>query len=288
MAEISTGRGEPKFAEIEKLCSIFFPSQCRPRSASLEMGMPRRTTPLSLETTSWSLHPVAVEVGLHSSIRALMPRHDDATTIGLRLAMTIERVAAKCADIEAIQWRTGDNASPSSISIPVPVTVQTLGSKSLKKTVGLHVSRRTNETNQVEEQMPNPRPWVLEHRDKLQSVLSLWQYTLVERERAFQAICAMKAYAFRLAAPGREADYQLRKGTAYVRVVGYTSKLLTGNPDMDFYVLPIPQQAWLGKHVFEASSSMDVLGANHGVEVQISLAVSHNWPVFGAFVSEIS
>lgn len=98
----------------------------------------------------------------------------------------------------------------------------------------------------------------------------------------------MKAYAFRLAAPGREADYQLRKGTAYVRVVGYTSKLPTGNPDMDFYVLPIPQQAWLGKHVFEASSSMGVLAANHGVEVQISLPVSHNWPVFGAFVSEIS
>lgn len=280
---------EAQFVESQRLCAVFFPSQLGPPSSSLETETPRRTEPLSLETVSQSHRPAAMEVGLHGSIQVLMPHHDDTTTIGLRLAMTIERVAAKFAEIDAIQWRTGDNASPFLISISVPVAVQTLGG-SMEKAVRLLVRRQASDTDQLGEEMPNSRPWVLEDRNQLQSVLALWQYTLAERQRAFQEIDAMKAQAFRLANPEPLYD-GLPKGTAYVRVVGHvSSKLHTDDQGGPFWLggPTAPQQDWLGKRVFKEPSSLGVLGVDHVMEREMSLPISHDWPVFGAFVSELS
>lgn len=182
---------EARLSENERLCAVFFPSQLRPPSSSLETKTPRRTEPLSLETASQSHRPAAMEVGLHDSIQVPMPHHDDTPTIGLRLAMTIEKVATKCAGIEAIQWRTGDNVSPSSIFISIPVAVQTLGSPTMDKAVRLLVRRQASDTDQLGEEMPNSRPWVLEDRNELQSVLALWQYTLAER----QSVCSKNPLA---------------------------------------------------------------------------------------------
>jgi len=277
---------EARFVESEKLCSVFFPSQRRPRSSSLETDKPRQRKPLSLLTASWSLYPAAIEIGLHGSIQALMPQHDDATTIGTRLAMTIERVAAKCAGIDAIQWRAGGNVSPDSIPIAFPVAVQTLGGSNMEKAVHLQVRWQANEANQVEDEVPNLRPWVLEDRNQLQSVLSLWQYTVAERERAFQEMIAIRAHAVRLAT--HEPVYDSRRsGTAYVRVVGYTSEL-TQQPGFVFGDRKAPQQDWLGKHVFKSSARFGVVSVDHGMEEEMTLPISHDWPVFGAFVSELS
>jgi hypothetical protein len=83
-----------------------------------------------------------------------------------------------------------------------------------------------------------------------------------------------------------------RRGTAYVRVVGYTSQLSTQDPGVDLSFDKggsiVPQQDWLRKHVFKSSSRLGVLSMNHGSEEEMKLPISHDWPVFGAFVSELS
>lgn len=284
---------EAQLSENERLGAVFFPSQLRPPSSSLETKTPRRTEPLSLETASQPHRPAAMGVGLHDSVQVLMPQHDDTTTIGLRLAMTIEKVATKCAGIEAIQWRTGDNVSPSSVFISLPVAVQTLGSSTMDKAVRLLVRRQASDTDQLGEEMPNSRPWVLEERNELQSVLALWQYALAERQRAFQEIYAMKAQAFRLANHEHMYD-ELPKGTAYVRVVGYVRKLDTDVQGDSFWFggPKASQQDWLGKRVFKEPSSFGILGVVHGMEREMSLPISHQSQLarlrrlcFGAFVS---
>lgn len=163
------------------------------------------------------------------------------------------------------------------------------GSSTMDKAVRLLVRRQARDTDQLGEEMPNSRPWVLEDRNELQSVLARWQYTPAERQRALQEIYAMKAQALRLANHEHMYD-ELPKGTAHVRVVGYVSKL---DPDVQgdsfwFGGPEAPQQDWLGKRVFKEPSSFGILGVVHGMEREMSLPISHNWPVFGAFVSELS
>lgn len=137
----------------------------------------------------------------------------------------------------------------------------------MDKAVRLLVRRQASDTDQLGEEMPNSRPWVLEDRNEPQSVLALWQYTLAERQRAFQELYAMKAQAFRLA--NHEHMYDgLPKGTAYVRVVGYVSKLDTDVQGDSFWFggPKAPQQDWLGKRVFKERSSFGILGVVHGME----------------------
>lgn len=276
-------------AQFEKLCAVFFPFQRSPVASILETKTPQGTKPLSLDTTSQSRHGAAMEIRLHGNIQALMPEHDDATAVtGLRLAILIERLAATCAGIDAIQWRAGNDAPPSSISISIPVAVQTLGGSDMAKAVHLLVKLQASETNRLEEEIPNSRAWVLENRDQLQSVLALWQYTLAERQRALQEIYAIKPAASWQTTRGTTYE-EMYKGTAYVRVVGYASEF-----DTDGGVFSLsggqtaPQQDWLGKRVFDAPSSLGVLAVNHDTEKEMSLPTSHEWPVFGAFVSVLS
>ncbi|KAK1830206.1 hypothetical protein QBC39DRAFT_354441 [Podospora conica] len=231
-----------------------------------------------------SCHPPATEVDIHHSIQVLMPQNDlNSVVAASKLSIAIERVATKCAGIDGIRWMTTDSEGPvSSFVTSLPIFIHTLGGPKTHKYVRLSVRLvQKDELNRM------PPSWGFEGRGTLRSVLSLWQSALAERERVFQQLSS-DAHAF----DGREMND--REGTVYVRVVGHAVEPARNHTELDDWLyftqdFKVPLQDWLGKRVLRSSSSLGVLGAKQRMlERKMGYPLAHDWPVFGAFVSELS
>lgn len=203
---------------------------------------------------------------LHESIHKLMPQHDCAVDLAEKLAKAIERLTATFANLPEIQW--ADSWAPFESHLyrwDIPVTVR-FYPKDRTTTAARFVVKQgpAPDTSAV-----GPRPWVLQHRSRLHSVLALWLYTLEKRLKAVAILDSTPGIARFSNARHYLAAFRHRNDEQYyLRVVASGERV---NSTM--------LQGWLGKHIYY-NYTPD--GATY---FKTSQAGHRRWPVFGAFLS---
>lgn len=137
----------------------------------------------------------STEDELHTGIQALMPQHDRTSDIANKLAVVIERLAARFASIKGIKWLhatddfDGSLSKRKSFQWSISMVVQTLIGNRTAKVVRMNVTRLDFDSDDTWTKVPGMMQlWALDKRDHLRSVLCLWLYTLAERARAVNMV----------------------------------------------------------------------------------------------------
>ncbi|KAK0634196.1 hypothetical protein B0T14DRAFT_87254 [Immersiella caudata] len=239
-------------------------------------------------------YPEAKEVGLHSDIRALMPRLDrEVMDTAHKLGMAIEMVMARCQWIERLGYLEFKHSSRHLRSFEwlVPVAVQTLWDNKTAAAVRMNMAWQERDPEQGDTIAEQPPSWILKRQELLESVLSLWTYTLAERRDLID-----KIHDFRqdvgLALTGHADDTNWAGPRVYARVVGHTIRDCTDQTwiesihetSEDVTLLG----AYLGRKILTAPSHLGVLMLPYWGESEMGLPVSYGLPVFGTLLSCIS
>lgn len=196
-----------------------------------------------------------------------MPQHDRTSDVANKLAVAIERLAEKFASIKEIEW-TENPFGKSSFRWSIPVVVQTLVANRTAKVVAMEATRPDDTETMMAGMV---RPWTLDKRDHLRSVLCLWMYTLAERAKLVDRI-AREFPHWR--SVSREWGVE-----TYVRIVGSTPS----SDEIDVL------SEWLGKDVFSFRSDRGIIhGLSSSIMMERNRLVARDWPVFGSYVSSLS
>ena len=237
-------------------------------------------------------YPDAKEPELHAQIRALMPelRHE-VTDLAHKLTMAIELVMAECwsEPLENLEFKSGRKPF-GSFQWLIPVAFQRLWEAKTIAAVRMEMTSKEPDLEGGETEAP-PR-WSLQTPGLLESVLSLWMYTLAEGRNLINNIHDFRQ-ELGLHSTGLGSERPWAHGKAHARVVGHTAGEFTEQTWLSSSSNKDPEDAsqlqnYLGKNVLTVPSVSGMFMLDPNWESEMSLPASHGLPVFGIFLSCLS